>query len=320
MEQKQAYISYSQESQSLPLYMQPWWLNAVAGESDWDVLLHYSPQGELLGLMPYYLSSKSSIALPPFTQFLGSLIVSEPLLRDDKFTQRRQVHEALMLALPTFRSFRVNYSPDFTDWLPYYWMGYEQSTRYTYRLDLDGRTEADLWAGIRPRTRAKIKQSEKQNLKVVELPVQDLLDLCEESLNRQGEQIFYRSQLEAVAQAAISRKQGAVWGVVDDEGKALAVNFIAWDSDTAYNIASGQRREGAGRDAMAFLLYESIRYVAAIPSIKTFDFEGSMIKGVELFFRSFAAVQTPYFAISKGNLSLIDRLWRKMKYLKQQKQ
>ena len=45
--------------------------------------------------------------------------------------------------------------------------------------------------------------------------------------------------------------------------------------------------------------------------IHTFDFEGSMLEGVEGFFRSFGGVQTPYFRLSKGYIGLWGRLRRK---------
>jgi hypothetical protein len=43
-----------------------------------------------------------------------------------------------------------------------------------------------------------------------------------------------------------------------------------------------------------------------------------MIPGVERFFREFGAVQLPYFAISRGKLSLFDRACIKLKLLVKQ--
>ena len=54
-----------------------------------------------------------------------------------------------------------------------------------------------------------------------------------------------------------------------------------------------------------------IRHVSQYTPI--FDFEGSMIPGVERFFREFGAIQTPFFTITRGNLSLLYRAWLKIK-------
>jgi hypothetical protein len=44
-----------------------------------------------------------------------------------------------------------------------------------------------------------------------------------------------------------------------------------------------------------------------------FNFEGSMLPGVERFFREFGAIQTPYFTITRGKISLSDRLRIKLR-------
>ena len=55
-----------------------------------------------------------------------------------------------------------------------------------------------------------------------------------------------------------------------------------------------------------FLLDETIKYVSQF--VNTFDFEGSMIQGVEESFRWYGAHQTEYYNISKDNRLLYKRL------------
>lgn len=55
--------------------------------------------------------------------------------------------------------------------------------------------------------------------------------------------------------------------------------------------------------AISLLRWESIKYSSSVT--KSFDFEGSMIEPIERFMRSFGAIQTPYFAISKTNSKLL---------------
>jgi hypothetical protein len=59
------------------------------------------------------------------------------------------------------------------------------------------------------------------------------------------------------------------------------------------------------------VLWEAIRDVAQYSS--SFDFSGTMIKGVEHFFKGFGAIQMPYSVISKGRLSFRKRLVLKIK-------
>ncbi|MGJ0302835.1 hypothetical protein NG774_05830 [Aliarcobacter cryaerophilus] len=49
--------------------------------------------------------------------------------------------------------------------------------------------------------------------------------------------------------------------------------------------------------------FESIKY--ALESGRRFDFEGSMIESIEKYFRSFGAIQKPYFHITKTNSKIL---------------
>ena len=50
-------------------------------------------------------------------------------------------------------------------------------------------------------------------------------------------------------------------------------------------------------EAFHLCLWEAIKFASTVTN--KFDFEGSMIESVEKYFRSFGAVQKPYFTITK---------------------
>jgi len=54
---------------------------------------------------------------------------------------------------------------------------------------------------------------------------------------------------------------------------------------------------------MDLIQYESIKF--ALENNKQFDFEGSMLESIEKYFRSFGAVQKPYFQITKINSKIL---------------
>lgn len=224
--------------------------------------------------------------------------------------------------LPPHKSFMVQYSKDFTDWLPYYWQGYSQTTRYTYRIDLSPGIDVVRMA-IRPDAMKKIRKAERDGLRCTSATVDDLLRLCRISMSRQEAKGFAAETLQRLAEVAIERHAGEIVGCEDSEGRLLAAVFLAHDHNTAYTIASGQIREGQGRNAGAFALYEAIWRACEMEGIHTFDFEGSMLEGVEGFFRSFGGIQIPYFRLSKGRIGLYGRLkrkWRAFHDTGQQKQ
>ena len=57
MTNKERYQQLCDAEPSICVYDQPWWMDAVCGAENWDVLL-YEKKGNLLGAMPYYVKSR----------------------------------------------------------------------------------------------------------------------------------------------------------------------------------------------------------------------------------------------------------------------
>lgn len=45
MTNKEVYYEYVKKHQDICIYNQPWWLDAVCGEDNWDVIISYDKQG-----------------------------------------------------------------------------------------------------------------------------------------------------------------------------------------------------------------------------------------------------------------------------------
>ena len=62
-----------------------------------------------------------------------------------------------------------------------------------------------------------------------------------------------------------------------------------------YYLASGSDRNNRETHALSAVLWEGIKL--AVEKGLAFDFEGTMLENVEPHFRSFGAVQTPFFSV-----------------------
>ena len=87
------------------------------------------------------------------------------------------------------------------------------------------------------------------------------------------------------------------------QDEVIAVNFLVYDDNTVYYLMGGIDPSKKDLGAMDAIQFESIKF--ALESGRRFDFEGSMIESIEKYFRSFGAIQTPYFSISKTNSKLL---------------
>jgi hypothetical protein len=119
---------------------------------------------------------------------------------------------------------------------------------------------------------------------------------------RQKMKTYHPEMLQKVIETTRSRNQGDIWGAFDEEGRLHAAVFIAWQDSCAYYIGGGGDTELRSSGAHAYVLWQAICDVAIHSS--SFDFEGSMIQGVEHFFREFGAIQKPFFVLSKGKMTI----------------
>jgi lipid II:glycine glycyltransferase (peptidoglycan interpeptide bridge formation enzyme) len=133
------------------------------------------------------------------------------------------------------------------------------------------------------------------------LKIQSLTFERQKSKNKQSPAVLSR-----LVEIARNREQGDIFGGYDSEGILHAAAFVVWQKSSAYYIAGGGNPVFRSSGAHSLVLWEAIKQVSQYTD--TFDFEGSMIPGVERFFREFGALQTPYFTISKGKLSFGDRV------------
>lgn len=310
---KETYHTLCQTTESIPVFSQDWWLDITCGSAKWEVLL-FEQNGHIQAAWPVYRPCSNIISMPPYTQTMG--IWFAPLAEDTKYISVLEHHQTickqLLEKLSPYKSFLQNFHHSFTDWLPFHWRDFRQTTRYTYLLN-DLSDAQRLQANMSQNMRRNIKKAREQyNITVKKgIPVDDFLKVQAQTFERQG---IKNKQSTAVLQNLIDtcrkRKQGDLWGGYDAEGKLHAAVFIVWQKKTAFYMAGGGNPLLRSSGAHSLVLWEAIQYVANYS--ETFDFEGSMLPGVERFFREFGAIQTPYFTISKGKLSLLDRVFIKL--------
>jgi hypothetical protein len=304
---KEAYHALCRTEDSIPLFSQDWWLDAACGKANWDVLL-IEENNRALAAWPLYLPRPKIAIMPPCTQTLG--VWFAPFSADTKYSsaleQRQEICKQLIDRL-SVRVFQQNFSCAFTDWLPFYWAGYRQTTRYTYRLHDIKNTEL-LWKNTNQNLRRNIKRAREQYAVTVRkgIPVDDFLKIQSQTFERQGKKNRQPEQvLRRLVDTCRARGQGDLWGGYDAEGQLHAAAFVAWQNHCACYLAGGGDPLLRASGAHSLVLWEAIHFASG--HTDTFDFEGSMLPGVERFFRQFGAVQTPYFAIGKGKLRLTDR-------------
>jgi GNAT superfamily N-acetyltransferase len=299
-----------------PIFVQPWWLDAVAPNAWGEIEVERG--GHIFAKMPYVRKRRlgqTLLTMPPFTQFLG------PWLRDfdgklaSRLTDEKELCDQLISRLPRFSFFRQNFHHSFTNWLPFFWHGFQQTTRYTYVLDDLADLDA-VFGGFSKSKRKNIRKAEKAVCVREDLPPDKFYQLHTLSLAKEAKQIGYGFDLFLrLYQASYERAAGKTFFAVDPHGNIHGAVFVVWNELSAYFLISAFDPEYRDSGASSLLIWEAIQYCSA--RSRVFDFEGSMIEGVERSFRGFGAAQRPYFQVSKCasfplRVLLDVRAWRQL--------
>lgn len=283
--------------ETVSLFQQPWWLRAVAPRR-WGVVEAWIG-GDLRARMPYVVERRMGLTLlkmPPLTQTLGPWFAPSAGKYVSRLGRQKELMNELVAQLPPFDHFHQNLHPSVTNWLPLYWRGFEQTTRYTYRLD-DLSDEEAVWKGCSDVLRNQVRKAKKTVEVKTGLSIERFLDLHEATFRRQGLPLPYsRDLVRRLDRACAAQDARRIFHAEDAQGRVHAAVYVVFDDRCAYYLMSGSDAELRKSGALALLLWRAIRFAATVT--KSFDFEGSMLEPVERFFRAFGAVQTPYFEVT----------------------
>jgi hypothetical protein len=228
----------------------------------------------------------------PLTPYLG------PLLTPGEGVHRRSREieqlEALLAEIGSCAHVDAACNPAFDYWTPLHWHGFSQTTYYTWRLPALGDTEA-VFAGLRENVRREVRKARKQGLVVAEGTLPDYLAVHERTAERQARLDAARANaavLEGIDAAAGEREARTILVARDEGGRIHAGGYFVHDARWTYYLAGGSDAELRTSGAASLVMWEAIERAAARGT--GFDFEGSMLRHVERFFRAFGGVPTPY--------------------------
>jgi hypothetical protein len=282
------------------IFQQPWWLDAVAPGRWGEVTVER--QGRVLARLPYVVRGKRwarMLTMPPLTQTLGPWLERSTGGAARALSNEMDVLGELEAALPPAHAFVQHFSPTVLNALPFYWAGYGLELRYTYRLEGLGSPDA-LWDGLRGNIRREIRKARKQLEIRDDLGLDRLYAVWTKTFARQGlRPPTSMAQLERLDTACAQRNARAMLFAQDAAERVHAVIYAVWDSHAAFHLLGGADPDLRTSGASSMLMWEAIMRARAVTDV--FDFEGSMLKPVERFFRAFGSRQTPYLRVSRAS-------------------
>ena len=286
-------------SETNSIFEQPWWLDAVAPDA-WGAV-QVSKGGEIVARLPYVVKQKrglTALSMPPLTLTLGPWLKPSTAKYANQLSQQKELMTSLIEQLPPHDYFSQYFHHSVTNWLPFYWQGFEQTTRYTYVIEALEDLER-VWSHFSKKLRWEIRKAQKQL--AVRTDVEDIerfLDINALTFKRQGLDVPYNRDVVRRLDAACTKHQARrMFFAEDAQGRIHAVLYFVWDKNSTYALMGGSDPDLRSSGADSLLTWEAIRFAATIGN--TFNLAGSMIESVERFNRAFGGMQTPYFHVTR---------------------
>ncbi len=267
----------------------------------------YKDEHQLIGGF-YFLNTKkygfTFIKLPPYTPHCGLFFVSESknnssvnnfnkdIMNDVCNYFSNQKSALTILAFPT----SVN------DFQPFIWNKFKVIPNYTYRISLEKSIE-DIKSNFDSKNRNVINKAVKDGVVVTEndLSKEELFQFFMNSLHTTDANI-YENELRNIF-TKFSDDTNSFSVIAKKENVLLGVVFCIFDKTTCYYLLGGVDKKSGIQGVNNLLVQKSIEKAQQL-GCTTFDFEGSMLKGVEKFFRSFGGDLVPYYTVNKASLPL----------------
>lgn len=244
------------------------------------------------------------IKLPPYTPHCCFFFNSESRNNASRATFSKEILSEVCNYISAQKSALtiLAFPSEVVDLQPFIWEKYKVVPNYTYRIDLNVTME-EINANFDPKNRNAINKAIKENVRVSfnTLRKEDLYQFFSNSLNTAGANV-YNNELENIFRK-FSDENNSFSAEAWKDDKLIGVVFCIYDKHSCYYLLGGVEKSSGLGGINNILVLRSIE-MAKEKGCSIFDFEGSMLKGVEKFFRSFGGELVPYYTINKASLPL----------------
>lgn len=293
MSNKEKYKAFIRD-QYVPVFYQDWYLDATC-DSPWDIVI-VEDEGDIVGVLVYMIKKKFGLTYilhPQLCPYMGPLFFG--IQETDK------VYNELISGLPKHHLMIQEYYHS----IPRLRSEMVTNQKYTYIVSSDEDIEV-LRSKLSSERRRRIRKAGKLFSYEVSDSIEEFQVFLERSFSSRGRSNPYGGIEMRKMDAALSR-HGArkIVKAIDHQGNVIAMQYLMIDQEWVYNLANGVITDYR-HDALSYILWNEIEQ--AIDQRKSFDFEGSMIAGVETFFKSLRGTKTHYQSIYQSANPMIDLL------------
>ncbi|MEM1214982.1 MAG: GNAT family N-acetyltransferase [Bacteroidota bacterium] len=288
---KPAYAQFCALHPCLPIFFEPWYLDAVVEGGDWQAVSLWDGD-QPIAAWPYFEKRRLGlryVSMPLFTKYMG------PILWPG-YEWSPELAQALFSGLPQLAGWDQNTSTQLGQQASLWSKYFQLTPQYLHQLPLS--PNHDWRSGINRNMRRNIRKADQLVALDLNLNLADFYAINQLSFTRQGLTLPYTFEQLKRHDAALEQHQRRQrLGARDAQGRLHSVAYLIWDKQAAYYHLSGDdpalRQSGSG----IWLLAQAIAYTQQKLRLPLFDFEGSMLPKVARIREQFGAERVPYYRI-----------------------
>lgn len=294
------------------VFEERWWLEIVAA-GKFEEITASDKDGNICAKISCCVKN-NRVYMPVLTQTCGIWIEekNEQNYREKGEFQKEMLSQ-IVDKLGVYRSVNISLDTHNDYFLPFYWKNYIVSPRVSYRIN-DLTNLESVFSKFASGIKRDIKAAKKKLHISYKASAEVLFNIMEKTFEEQNRKYpISKEIIEKIVEESYTHGNGCMISAIDDEGNVHAAIFLLFDSERCYYLIGGKDAEYKSSNALTLLIWEGIQFAATVS--KVFDFEGSMVEGIENFFRRFGPEQVVYYNVRKE--TIIEALWTLIKpYIK----
>jgi len=315
-EQYAEWDAFVDEAKGGTVFHRSWHLRALARQVEIHVLR--GPDGKIeagMALTPMRFLGTRAARRPVWTAYNGPLIrPSRKGSPADRASDEKNLMLRLLAESPALGMYDYILPPEYADVMPFLWNGFDILVGYTYQIPP---APPDEWRAAMSSGHRRDLRKAGEVLASINGTIETVDDFTTSySLigdTAESKQFEVRAGLQTLTgwwEAIRVHAAGTLYVVRQGDGRVVCTTVLVWDGRCAYYLASGIRadaRRGSLNLLSRLLIDRMIRDTHERGL--AFDFEGSVLPGVERFFRGWGGRCVPKYRAVKIRTSWSFAAW-----------
>lgn len=277
------------------LFEQPWWLDIVA-PGHWSEIIVRDDKENVIGRMAFVFKGHK-LYIPKLTQNIGIWI--SPDFRND-YGKQKQIINELFSKLKHYKKIEIALSPNNKYVLPFRWLGFSITPSFTYRIEELNNLDS-IYESFNKIAKRNIKSAKNKVSILNTTNLEHLYNMLDKTFAAQKRKNpMNKNIIKRIVETCDANGTGFYSEAIDKDGNIHSCAYFVYDKNICYYLLGATDSEFRSSGTQSLVIWDGIQFAAK--HSKVFDFEGSMVEGIENFFRQFGGKCVPYYTIRKGNL------------------